>query len=95
MYLSEPICDLVSGPGSDGILKWWKLKCCQFPILSRIAKDLLSVPASSVPSENIFSRSGRVVSPARCRLAPETIEALMVWGDWLKKRFVFGWKNIY
>ena len=94
-YLSEPICELESGPGSDGILKWWKFKCVEFPILSRIAKDILSVPATSVPSENIFSRSGRVVSPSRCSLAPETIEALMVWGDWLKKRFVFGWKKLY
>ena len=43
-YLADPICEMESGPGSDGILKWWKLNCSIFPILSRIAKDILSVP---------------------------------------------------
>ena len=92
-YLSEPVSDVDCGPGTDGILKWWKEKMTTFPILSRIAKDILSVPATSVPAENTFSRSGRVVSPSRCSLAPETIEALMVWGDWLKKRLQYGWKK--
>ena len=93
-YLDEPLSDVDCGPDTDGILKWWKERATTFPILSRIAKDILSVPATSVPAENTFSRSGRVVSPSRCRLAPETIEALMVWGDWLKKRLQYGWKKL-
>ena len=88
--------DSVEELGPDQILGWWRKKEDTFPLLSRIAKDILSVPATSVPAENTFSRSGRVISPSRCSLAaPNTIEALMVWGGWLKKRFVFGWKKLY
>ncbi|GJR72647.1 putative reverse transcriptase domain-containing protein [Tanacetum coccineum] len=38
---------------------FWKSKENQFPVLSRMAMDILSVQASSVASESTFSTSGR------------------------------------
>ncbi|KMT10999.1 hypothetical protein BVRB_5g112210 [Beta vulgaris subsp. vulgaris] len=39
------------------ILKWWKQHCGpgDFPILARIARDILAVPASTIASESTFS----------------------------------------
>ncbi|GJX95052.1 zinc finger BED domain-containing protein RICESLEEPER 2-like protein [Tanacetum coccineum] len=45
-----------------------------FPVLSRMAMDILSVQATSVDSESAFSTSGRVLSFRRIRLTPESLE---------------------
>ncbi|GJQ97746.1 zinc finger BED domain-containing protein RICESLEEPER 2-like protein [Tanacetum coccineum] len=45
-----------------------------FPILSRMAPDMLSVQATSVASESAFSTSGRVLSVERTRLTPASLE---------------------
>jgi hypothetical protein len=37
------------------ILSWWKSNSMEYPTLSRIAHDVLAVPASNVASESAFS----------------------------------------
>ena len=49
----------------------------EYPVLSRIAHDLLVVQVSIVASESSFSAGGHVVDPFRSRLEPETVEALI------------------
>jgi hypothetical protein len=66
------------------ILKWWKGKSEIYPVLSVMARDILAIPASTVPSESAFSTGGRVVSDYRSSLAPTTIEALICLQDWFK-----------
>jgi hypothetical protein len=56
------------------ILTWWKAKEEQFPILARMARDILSAQASTVASESCFSTSGRVLSIRRTRLTPASLE---------------------
>ena len=41
----------------DDPLQWWKSNAIFYPILSRMAKRTLCVPASSVPSEQFFFNS--------------------------------------
>nr|GEV20244.1 zinc finger BED domain-containing protein RICESLEEPER 2-like [Tanacetum cinerariifolium] len=53
---------------------FWKAKETMFPVLSRMAMDVLSVQATSVASESAFSTSGRVLSIRRTRLTPTSIE---------------------
>ncbi|KAJ1690785.1 hypothetical protein LUZ63_014940 [Rhynchospora breviuscula] len=60
------------------ILTWWKMKVPKYPVLSRLAWDILAVPISTVASESTFSTSGRVLSPVRNSLSDESIEALLV-----------------
>ncbi|GKB29045.1 zinc finger BED domain-containing protein RICESLEEPER 2 [Tanacetum coccineum] len=48
-----------------------------FPVLSRMAMDIISVQASSVASESAFSTSGRVLSIRRTRLTPASLEMCM------------------
>nr|GEW92720.1 putative reverse transcriptase domain-containing protein [Tanacetum cinerariifolium] len=54
-----------------------------FPVLSRMAMDLVSVQASSVASESAFSTSGRVLSIQRTRLTPASLEMCMCLKDHL------------
>ncbi|GKC65592.1 zinc finger BED domain-containing protein RICESLEEPER 2 [Tanacetum coccineum] len=54
-----------------------------FPVLSRMAMDILSVQATSVASESAFSTSGRVLSIRRTRLTPASLEMCMCLKDHL------------
>ncbi|KAK3136097.1 hypothetical protein QOZ80_5BG0428050 [Eleusine coracana subsp. coracana] len=63
------------------IIAWWKSNSLEFPVLSRIARDILVVPASTVASESAFSTGGRVISDFRSHLKPETVEALICLQD--------------
>nr|GFD37957.1 zinc finger BED domain-containing protein RICESLEEPER 3 [Tanacetum cinerariifolium] len=48
-----------------------------FPVLSRMAMDLISVQTSSVAFESAFSTSGRVLSIKRTRLTLASLEMCM------------------
>ena len=58
-------------------LKVWKIKAKKYPILSTIAKNMLGVPATSAPIEHVFSHSGNILRPNRCRLLPKNFEQLI------------------
>ena len=76
--------------GDVTILTWWKSNAVtRYPRLSRFARSILAIPATSVPSECTFSTSGRVISDYRSSPNAETVQALMLYGDWLKKRPVY------
>jgi len=57
--------------------KFWKYNQNKFPFLSMVAKEVLSVPASSVPVEKLFNNAGKVFSPERCRLNNRRYEQLI------------------
>jgi hypothetical protein len=63
-----------------------------FPILSTLARDVLSMQVSTVASKSAFSSGGRVVDAFRSKLKPEIIEALVCTKDWKiasEKGFIF------
>jgi hypothetical protein len=66
------------------ILEWWKINSIKYPVLSKMARDILAIPASTIPSESAFSTGGRVISDYRGSLACSTVEALVCLQDWLK-----------
>ena len=70
--------------GNFDILRWWKLNCERFPILSRMARDVLGVPISTVASESAFSTGGQVLDAFRSSLTPKIVEALIFTQDWLR-----------
>jgi len=45
--------------------------------LSALAKRLLAIPCSSVPSERMFSTAGQIVTDQRSRLAPDSVSRLL------------------
>ena len=70
--------------GAFDILRWWKLNSERFPILSRMARDILAVPISTVAFESCFSTSSRVPDVFRSSLTPKIVEALICSQDWLR-----------
>ncbi|KAL5792455.1 hypothetical protein ACOSP7_001049 [Xanthoceras sorbifolium] len=79
-YLGEQVEDNLS---NFNILSWWKVNKGKYPILVKIAKDMLAIPVSTVASESAFSTGGRFLSPHRKRLHPDTLEALMCAQNWI------------
>ncbi|GKC72086.1 zinc finger BED domain-containing protein RICESLEEPER 2-like protein [Tanacetum coccineum] len=65
------------------VLGFWKAKETMFPVLSRMAMDILSVQATLVASESAFSTSGWVLSIRRTRLTPASLEMCMCLKDHL------------
>ncbi|CAK8535513.1 unnamed protein product [Lathyrus sativus] len=79
-YLEEEV--LLRSSDFD-VLLWWKLNDIKYPTLQAIAKDILSIPISTVASESAFSTSGHILSPHCNRLHWTTLEALMCARSWL------------
>uniref|UniRef100_H2ZW59 BED-type domain-containing protein n=1 Tax=Latimeria chalumnae TaxID=7897 RepID=H2ZW59_LATCH len=52
---------------------FWKNQETAFPQLSRLARMVLCIPASSATSKHNFSSAGRVIESRRNRLNPETV----------------------
>ncbi|KAM0056897.1 putative HAT dimerization domain, ribonuclease H-like superfamily, hAT-like transposase, RNase-H [Helianthus debilis subsp. tardiflorus] len=66
------------------ILKWWKVQQCRYPVLAKMARDILAIPVSTVASESAFSTGGRVLVSFRTSLTPRMVEALVCAQDWLR-----------
>ncbi|RXI03968.1 hypothetical protein DVH24_038242 [Malus domestica] len=64
------------------ILSRWKVDQFHYPVLSRLACDVLTILVSIVTSESVFSIGARVIHQYRSCLLPETIQALLCTRDW-------------
>ena len=77
-YLSYPLLDAESSP-----LQWWGIHQKTYPGVAKLASKYLSVCATSVLSEWIFSTGGKVVH-GRSRLKPDTVNELIFLAENLK-----------
>jgi hypothetical protein len=62
---------------SDPLL-WWKNNESVYPTFSKMAKDILAIPGSNVPSERTNSIARNVIDFSRSKLSKEAVEALVV-----------------
>ena len=56
---------------------WWKVNSANFPKLAMLARRVLCSPATSVPSERVFSTAGGTVTKLRATLDSESIDKLI------------------
>ena len=59
------------------VLSWWKSQKVNFPCLFQAVRALLATPATSVPSERIFSEAGYVARARRSRILPENLNKII------------------
>ena len=92
LYQQEPPIRLYSTIEGDGVeeeckcsfncpLDWWKINQVRFPHLANLAKRLLCIPATSAPSERVFSNAGLTIAKDRANLAPDTASELIFLHD--------------
>ena len=53
----------------------WKMHNSQFPTIAILARKYLAIPASSAPSERVFSRAKLIQERQRWNLLPQWLEA--------------------
>ncbi|KAK4492557.1 hypothetical protein RD792_003369 [Penstemon davidsonii] len=76
-YLDEDRYPRARGVDTFNVLDWWKLNSLRLPILGKISRDILVVPATTVASESAFSVGGRLVDESRACLLPDVVETLI------------------
>jgi hypothetical protein len=65
------------------VLAWWRLSAHDYPCLARIARDYLSIPATSAPVERVFSGGADLITKKRGSLNEDTIRDCMCLKSWL------------
>ncbi|CAB4407317.1 unnamed protein product [Rhizophagus irregularis] len=59
------------------LCEWWAEKKQIFPLLSDLARKYLHIPATSVPSEQLFSDTGNHVSVRQTRFDPNLLRTIV------------------
>jgi hAT family C-terminal dimerisation region len=72
MYLSSPLEDRKSNP-----LIFWNTNKFRFPYIYKLAQKYLSIIATSVPAERLFSNAGDIMTPERNQLSDENLNNLI------------------
>jgi hypothetical protein len=62
-------------------LTWWKLNEHRYPLLATLARRTLCIPATSAPSERIFSSAGLTITNLRARLTGDNAAMLIFLRD--------------
>ena len=68
----------------DNPLDWWRGRRSQYPQLSKMAFDYLSIPAMSAAVERTFSSSKLMIPQSRNRLSAESIKAAECLRSWMQ-----------
>ena len=72
------ILPLVNRDGSYvNPLPWWRENASRFPLLSELAHVYLAIPATSAPSERVWSRASRILTCKRSVMKPEVAQGMM------------------
>jgi hypothetical protein len=79
-------CDSPPLPDIEDARQWWQETTQQrnFPYLSKMALDILSIPAMSTEPERIFSSIGITMTNRRNKLSMLNLEALEQIKSWCK-----------
>ncbi|KAL0226159.1 hypothetical protein P9112_013483 [Eukaryota sp. TZLM1-RC] len=65
-------------PQSYDAVEWWKNEDSKrYPILAKRTRSVLSVQATSIPSEQLFSSAGRTINERRAFLSDSSASALV------------------
>ncbi|KIM23433.1 hypothetical protein M408DRAFT_77580 [Serendipita vermifera MAFF 305830] len=75
-------------------MEWWSVHRSSYPLLWKVARDVLPAQASSVPCERVFSASKQTTTAQRNALRPELVEKLQILKFGLKQcdlDFTGGW----
>jgi hypothetical protein len=75
------------------ILLWWKTNSSRYQVLSKMVRNVLAVPVSTVASELAFSTGGRILDPFRSSLSPDMVQVIFCSQNWLKSSIPISLHN--
>ncbi|XP_078434569.1 uncharacterized protein LOC144705673 [Wolffia australiana] len=79
------LAETVPNEGVFTPLSWWATTGSQrFPLLAAVVRDLLSICATSTPTERMFSVGNAIVTYKRSGLSPISIKTLITVKCWLR-----------
>jgi hypothetical protein len=81
-YLDEERLDHNQFANLD-VLEYLKVNEGKYPEVSKMARDILSIPITTVASESSFSIGGRILDKYRSALLLDNVDALLCSHDWL------------
>jgi hypothetical protein len=76
-YLEMPYLERKEDP-----LAFWDERKHLMPGLAKMANKYLCIPATSVPSERLFSKAGLVTNDRRNRLNPKKLDQILFLNGW-------------
>jgi hypothetical protein len=88
---SSSISELTSYLDSDtetkfgpdfNLLSWWKRHNQTYPILSILARDIMTILVATISSESTFSLASRVLEERRRQLTTDMVDVLSCIKDW-------------
>ena len=71
------------------VLSWWKEQSIRYPVLNHLARQILSIPATSGAIERLFSKCGIICNEYRSRMTVANLSATI----FLKANFKLSLEN--
>ena len=62
-------------------LQWYRTHAKKFPHIAQLARRILCIPATSAPSERLFSAAGLTIAKDRANLLPDMAASLIFLHD--------------
>jgi len=72
LYIATPTIDQDQCP-----LRWWATNVKSYPLVAKVARRLLAIPATSVASERLFPKAGDIITKKHNRLAPTKTDCIV------------------
>ncbi|CDO72217.1 hypothetical protein BN946_scf184970.g69 [Trametes cinnabarina] len=76
--LYDPGIDEQGSELEVNLLEYWEERQHQYPLLFRVALDVLPAQASAVPCEEVFSSSKETITERRTKMAPDLLSELQM-----------------
>ena len=77
-WLLVPEARIIDANSPIDPLAWWKMHDGHFPTIAKLARKYLAIPASSAPSERVFSRAKLIQQRQRWNLLTQRLEACVM-----------------
>ncbi|KAK4368349.1 hypothetical protein RND71_012141 [Anisodus tanguticus] len=75
---------IVNDEGQEDLLKYWRQNENTFTILTKKARDVLNIQASSTASDSVFSAERFQIGEHIHSLAGDTLEITVLFRDWIR-----------
>jgi len=68
----------LAAPGAgDDPLRFWQVRGSHYPLLAPVARLVLAIPETSVPSKRLFNMAGLVVDRLCASMAPDMVQKIL------------------